>query len=88
LSVRRTDHNEVLTRSQPRVACVRFAVLACFFACLAAIACTNNPYPNEDDEKKVLYSSFGEAPRTLDPAVAYTPTSHTITGNVFDTLLE
>jgi ABC-type transport system substrate-binding protein len=53
-----------------------------------AVACTNNPYPGEDDQKKVLYASFSEAPRTLDPAVAYTTTSHQITGNVFDTLLE
>ncbi len=56
-------------------------------AALAA-ACTNNPYPNQDDTKKVLYTPFSEAPRTLDPAVAYTTTSHKITGNVFDTLLE
>jgi len=55
---------------------------------LALGACTNNPYPGDDDEKKVLYSPFGEAPRTLDPAVAYTTTAHKITGNVFDTLLE
>jgi len=35
-----------------------------------------------------LYSTFSEAPKTLDPAVAYTTASHVITGNVYDTLLE
>jgi oligopeptide transport system substrate-binding protein len=56
--------------------------------CLAVMGCTNNPYPEADRDKKVLYSSFNEAPKTLDPAVAYTTAEHVITGNVYDTLLE
>jgi oligopeptide transport system substrate-binding protein len=56
--------------------------------CLAVTGCTNNPYPEADRDKKVLYSSFNEAPKTLDPAVAYTTAEHVITGNVYDTLLE
>ena len=51
-------------------------------------SCNNNPYPDADESKKVLYTSFVDAPRTLDPAVAYTTASHAITGNVYDTLLE
>jgi ABC-type transport system substrate-binding protein len=57
-------------------------------AVLALSACTNNPYPEADQDKKVLYTSFSDAPKTLDPAVAYTVAEHVITGNVFDTLLE
>ena len=53
-----------------------------------ALACTNNPYPDEDASAKILYTSFREAPRTLDPAVAYDTAAHAITGNVYDTLLE
>src|SRR5882757_8749413 len=63
-------------------------VLAAMAGCLAAFGCTNNPYPEADRNKKVLYSSFNEAPKTLDPAVAYTTAEHVITGNVYDTLLE
>ena len=55
---------------------------------LALAGCTNNPYPDADRDQKVLYSSFVEAPETLDPAVAYTTAEHIVTGNVFDTLLE
>jgi ABC-type transport system substrate-binding protein len=55
---------------------------------LALAGCTNNPYPDADSDRKVLYSSFVEAPRTLDPAVAYTTAEHIVTANVFDTLLE
>ena len=53
---------------------------------LLVSACTNDPYPDADRRKKILYSSFNEAPKTLDPAVAYTTAEHVITGNVYDTL--
>src|SRR5690242_2622917 len=66
----------------------RSRVCAALLACLAACGCTNDPYPEADRDKKVIYSSFHEAPKTLDPAVAYTTAEHIITGNVFDTLLE
>ncbi len=67
------------------------SALGCAAVCVAlaaSTACTNNPYPSDDSHKKILYTSFDEAPKTLDPAVAYTTTEHEITGNVFDTLLE
>jgi ABC-type transport system substrate-binding protein len=62
-----------------------FIALAGF---LAVIGCSNNPYPDADRDERVLYSSFTEAPKTLDPAVSYTAEEHVITGNVYDTLLE
>lgn len=64
------------------------SLLAVLAGCLAVFGCTNNPYPDADRDKKVLYSSFNEAPKTLDPAVAYTTAEHVITGNVYDTLFE
>src|SRR5258708_6165535 len=66
----------------------RLSLFAALAACLTAFGCTNDPYPEADRDKKILYSSFNEAPKTLDPAVAYTTASHIITGNVYDTLLE
>ena len=64
---------------------------ACFSALLLlllASGCTNNPYPEADSQVKVLYKSYREAPRSLDPAVAYTTNAHAITGDVYETLLE
>ena len=66
----------------------RLALQAGLLAVLALAACTNDPYPDADRDRKILYSSFAEAPKTLDPAVAYTTAEHVITGNVYDTLLE
>ncbi len=63
-------------------------ILAVMIAGLALFACSNDPYPDADQGRKVLYTSFIQAPRTLDPAVAYTTSAHAVTANVFDTLLE
>jgi oligopeptide transport system substrate-binding protein len=70
------------------VGIVRLAAVAGLVGLLLVPGCTNNPYPTADRDKKVLYSSFLEAPKTLDPAVAYTTAEHVVTGTVFDTLLE
>ena len=61
--------------------------LGCVLALVLA-ACSNDPYPPEPPGEKILYSSFTEAPRTLDPATAYTTVAHSITGAVYGTLLE
>ncbi len=53
-----------------------------------ALSCSNNPYPGSDHEIKVLYTSYTEAPRTLDPAVSYTTNGHAVLANIYETLLE
>ncbi len=63
-------------------------LLATSVACLLVAACSNNPYPSEEQNEKIQYAAFSEAPRTLDPATAYTTSAHVITANVYDTLLE
>lgn len=65
--------------------CLRFVAVATI---ALFSACTNNPYPDTDDQQRVLYASFSEAPKSLDPAVAYDTVAHEITGQVHDTLLE
>ena len=53
-----------------------------------ALACTNNPYPAEDDAVVVRYRALPSAPKTLDPAVSYSALEHAITANLYETLLE
>ena len=55
---------------------------------LLVLGCTNNPYPRADANRRILYRPFVEAPKTLDPSVAYTTTAHQINGLVNATLLE
>jgi len=62
-------------------------VLGVFLALVAA-GCTNNPYPGADADRKLLYRTMaGSAPKTLDPAVAYSVVDHMVTGTVYDTLV-
>jgi ABC-type transport system substrate-binding protein len=62
------------------------AAAACLFG--GSAGCTNNPYPDEDADRKILYLVTPEPPRTLDPAEAYSTVDHSVTGPVYETLLE
>jgi oligopeptide transport system substrate-binding protein len=65
---------------------LRAAALA---ACVVAIAaCTNDPYPSADAGARVLYVPYPEAPKTLDPQVAYSVYDHEVLSNVYETALE
>jgi ABC-type transport system substrate-binding protein len=61
---------------------------AALFLLVVLAACTNNPYPDADAKRKLLYMPFDEPPKTLDPQVAYSTIDHSVIGNVYDTLLE
>jgi len=63
-------------------------ILAVGLLVAGAPGCTNNPYPDEDASRKILYSSLPEPPRTLDPAEAYSTIDHAVTGPIYETLLE
>ena len=66
-----------------------FALLQCTLLALTTlVSCSNDPYPPVKEGEKILYSSFIDAPRTLDPATAYNTRAHAITGAVYDTLLK
>jgi oligopeptide transport system substrate-binding protein len=64
--------------------------LAAFVALFGVVlgACSNDPHPPASPGKKVLYDSFVDAPKSLDPATAYSAREHAITGAVYDTLLK
>jgi len=75
-------------RSGRWIAFIRLLLAAVVFWMFTLPGCSNDPYPPEQAGEKILYSSFIDAPRTLDPATAYTTRSHAITGVVYDTLLK
>jgi ABC-type transport system substrate-binding protein len=43
----------------------------------------NNPYPQEDSEANILYSSFAERPKHLDPAVSYSSTEYEFIAQIY-----
>ncbi len=44
----------------------------------------NNPYEAEDEKLSVLYESFSERPKHLDPAVAYSANEYTFISQVYE----
>jgi ABC-type transport system substrate-binding protein len=57
-------------------------------ACALGASCGNDPYPESDRAQKIYYTTFQEAPRTLDPALAYTVVENEITQNIYEGLVE
>jgi len=55
-------------------------------------ACTddalNNPYVKDDGTDKVIYSSFSERPKHLDPAKAYSSNEYAIIAQVYEPLFQ
>lgn len=68
--------------------CDRGVIAASAAVLVVGSACTNDPYPGGDAERKILYSAYREAPKTLDPVKAYTTNATAINGNIYETLLE
>lgn len=48
----------------------------------------NNPYPASDSGKNILYSSFSERPKHLDPARAYSSDEFAIIGQIYEPPLQ
>ncbi|MGR8929077.1 MAG: ABC transporter substrate-binding protein, partial [Gammaproteobacteria bacterium] len=59
---------------------------------LAQTACDlselNNPYPKADQGQTILYSSFSERPKHLDPAVAYSSDEYGFIGQIYEPPLQ
>ncbi|MCK9605138.1 MAG: ABC transporter substrate-binding protein [Methylomonas sp.] len=48
----------------------------------------NNPYPDTDHGQAILYSSFSERPKHLDPAVAYSSDEYGFIGQIYEPPLQ
>lgn len=48
----------------------------------------NNPYPEDEGKLSVLYQSFSERPKHLDPAVAYSENEYTFIAQIYEPPLQ
>lgn len=60
-----------------------FAVVA-----LLLTACNNNPYPAADSGKNILYASFAERPKHLDPVQSYSSNEILFTAQIYEAPLQ
>ncbi|MDP1664945.1 MAG: ABC transporter substrate-binding protein [Methylobacter sp.] len=44
----------------------------------------NNPYPEDENNQAVLYESFSERPKHLDPAVSYSNSEYTFIAQIYE----
>ncbi len=62
--------------------------LILFFGMVFINACElsqlNNPYPDSSSSESILYSSFSERPKHLDPAVAYSSNEYVFIGQIYE----
>jgi len=68
-----------------RIAALRWfiAALGISFSCVA-LAAWNNPYPAEEAGRNVLYTSFRERPKHLDPARAYSSNEYEFLAQIYE----
>ena len=48
----------------------------------------NNPYPAEQSNQDIYYSSFSEQPKTLDPAKSYSSNEYLFTQQIYEPILQ
>lgn len=48
----------------------------------------NNPYSDADDQQSILYQSFSERPKHLDPAVAYSSNEYAFIAQIYEPPLQ
>jgi ABC-type transport system substrate-binding protein len=64
------------------------SALGCLLLLAACGQVWNNPYPASDSGKNILYSSFSERPKHLDPAQAYTSDEYDFIWQVYEPPLQ
>ncbi len=68
-----------------RVRMLSAAFLAATFSCAAwASAQLNTPYSEDESKQAVLYESFSERPKHMDPAVAYSSNEYTFISQIYE----
>lgn len=63
------------------------AIILILFAVLLGscdVSQLNNPYPENQAKQTVLYSTFSEQPKHLDPAIAYSADEYQIIGQIYE----
>jgi len=63
------------------------ALLACLLSACSD-ASLNNPYPHKDETANILYSSFAERPKYLDPIKSYSSNEYAFIGQIYEPPLQ
>lgn len=68
------------------------STVAWILVCLLLVSCSdrpwNNPYPVDEDGANILYTTFEERPKHLDPVQSYSSNEVEFTGQIYEPPLE
>ncbi|WP_367154839.1 ABC transporter substrate-binding protein [Methylomonas sp. HYX-M1] len=72
------------------ISSIRNSFLALSIVSLTAceVSQLNNPYPDSDRARAIMYSSFSEQPKHLDPAVSYSSDEYGFIGQIYEPPLQ
>ena len=59
-------------------------IMCSFLLISCDISQLNNPYTEDDGQLSILYSSFSERPKHLDPAVSYSSNEYVFIGQIYE----
>ena len=59
-------------------------LLLALFLTACDVSQLNNPYPEDEGKRSVLYQSFSERPKHLDPAVAYSENEYAFIAQIYE----
>ncbi len=81
---------KVSGKNRPSILWEQFLLLPLLVLSLCACADGpwNNPYPARDADKNILYSSFSEQPKHLDPARSYSSNEYAFIGQIYEPPLQ
>lgn len=65
-----------------------FFILICGLLVSCDLPVLNTPYPKKAIDKNILFSSFSERPKTLDPAKAYSSSEYQFINQIYEPLLQ
>jgi oligopeptide transport system substrate-binding protein len=62
----------------------KFAILFALLLTACDVSQLNNPYPKDQNGQAILYQSFDERPKHLDPAVAYSENEYAFIAQIYE----
>lgn len=84
-STRRAVQRQIMSLKTAMLGAFAGAMLLCSSTAFGA---WNNPYPESDAEANVIYSSFSERPKHLDPVRAYSSDEYTFIAQIYEPPLQ
>ncbi|MDH5570989.1 MAG: ABC transporter substrate-binding protein [Gammaproteobacteria bacterium] len=80
--------NRAINKSRYRLCSFLLLLLCAQTGIPSSYAAWNNPYPKIDSQQNILYTSFSERPKHLDPVRSYSASEYAFIGQIYEPPLQ